>query len=318
MAISTELEASKAYLCMNMPTKTLMTIEHHSLQLVYAPLRLHRRPLINKLMTSIEEHGQLVPVVVVPSGHNQWMLMDGYVRVNALRHLGKDTVNAEAWNCDPSEALLILLTEHQSRPWEAIEEALLLQELHTQHKFSQNDIAARVGRDKSWVSRRLSLLDGLSESIREAMISDKLSLWSATRVLVPLARANAEHAESLLNHLLKHVVSTRSLGDFYHHYQRSNHQQRSKMVNDLDLFFKAQASLIVEKQTQQLQAGPEGQWCSKLRLIKKTLQALTALTASVLTPPSKNIEHCEAIEVFNQVATEFELLTKSVRRFVDV
>ena len=62
------------------------------------------------------------------------------------------------------------------------------------------------------------------------------------------------------------AVNTRTLRDFYHYYQRSNPQQRSKMVNDLDLFFKAQASLSVEKQAQSLQAGPEGEWCSKLQL----------------------------------------------------
>ena len=115
--------------------------------------------LLDRLAASIETHGQLMPVVVVPLPANQWVLMDGYLRLKALQRLGKDTVNVEVWACNPPQAILALLTGHQSRAWEAIEEALLLQELHTQHRLSQGTIANKIGRDKSWVCRRLSLLE---------------------------------------------------------------------------------------------------------------------------------------------------------------
>ena len=302
---------------MNIPTKTLMTLEHHCLQLPYAPLRLQRHRLVNNLMTSLEEHGQLVPVVVVPSVNNQWILMDGYLRVNALRRLGKDTLAAEVWGCDPAEALLTLLTEHQSRAWETIEEALLLQELYTQHGLSQSSIATRMGRDHSWVSRRLSLLEGLTDPMREAIIDSKISLWNATRILVPVARATPAHAELLLQYLLKQPTSTRMLDNFYQHYQRSNQQQRFKMVNDFDLFFKAQASLVKEKQAHQLQAGPEGQWCSQLRSVKHTLTSLIPLAAKVLTPASDSPEYHEVLKVFNEAKTEFDILTHTIRRLTD-
>ncbi len=302
---------------MNIPTKTLMTLEHHCLQLPYAPLRLQRHRLVNNLMISLEEHGQLVPVVVVPSVNHQWILMDGYLRANALRRLGKDTLAAEVWNCEPAEALLTLLTEHQSRAWETIEEALLLQELYTQHGLSQGDIATRLGRDKSWVSRRLSLLEGLTDPIREAIISGKLSLWNAARIIVPLARANAVHAEFLLQYLLKQPLSTRLLDNFYHHYQQSNQPQRSKMVNDFDLFFKAQASLVKEKQAHQLQEGPEGRWCSQLRFVKHTLTSLIALAVQVLTPAPDSLAYNEVLKVFNEAKTEFDVLTHTLRRLTD-
>lgn len=302
---------------MNTISKTIMTLEHHCLQLPYAPLRLQRHRLVNNLMTSLEEHGQLVPVVVVPSVNNKWILMDGYLRVSALRRLGKDTLAAEVWACDPAEALLTLLTEHQSRAWETIEEALLLQELYTQHGLSQSSIAARMGRDQSWISRRVSLLDGLTEPMREAIISGKLSLWNATRVLVPMARAIPAHAELLLQYLLKQQISTRMLDHFYQHYQQSNQQQRFKMVSDLDLFFKAQASLANEKRAQKLQAGPEGQWCSQLRSVKHTLTSLIPLAAQVLTPVSDSPEYNEVIKVFNDAKTEFDILTDTIRRLTD-
>ena len=184
-------------------TKTLMTVEHHCVQQPYSSLRLHKRGLLDGLVTSIENHGQLMPVVVVPLSTNRWILMDGYLRLKALRRLGKDTVDIEVWACNPAQALLALLMGHQSRAWEAIEEALLLQELHTQHGMSQSDIAKKIGRDQSWVSRRLSLLAQMPESIQQAMMTGKISLWSAVRILAPMARAIPEHGERLLQYMMK-------------------------------------------------------------------------------------------------------------------
>ena len=253
-----------------------------------------------------------MPVVVVPLSANRWVLMDGYLRLKALRRLGKDTVEAEVWACDPAQALLALLTGHQSRAWEAIEEALLLQELHTQHGLSQNSIADRIGRDKSWVSRRLSLLEQMPESIQQAMMAGKLSLWSATRVMAPLARANTPHGECLLQYLLKHPLSTRELQFFYDHYQQSNHPQRSSMVNAPDLFFKAQKLHVVEKQAKELQAGPIGKWQSQLRLIRHTLVPLIPLASTVFIPRQDMTERRPLLDLLHAAKTQFDLLTETV------
>jgi ParB family transcriptional regulator, chromosome partitioning protein len=302
---------------MNTITKTLLTIEHHCLLQPYSPLRLHKQGLLEKLVISIEAHGQLMPVVVVPLSSNRWILMDGYLRLKALRRLGKDTISAEIWACDPARALLALLTGHQSRAWEAIEEALLLQELHAQHGLSQGNIANKIGRDKSWVSRRLSLLEQMPESIQQAIMTGKLSLWIATRLIVPLARANTSHAECLLQYLLKHSLSTRELQFFYDHYQQSNHPQRSQMANDPDLFFKAQKLLLIEKQTKALQAGPVGQWQSKLHLVRNALAPLNKLASNVFIPRQEATERRQLLELLHSTRTQFDVLTETVRSLLD-
>ena len=302
---------------MNTITKTLIAVEHHCLQLLYAPLRLHRQGWVDRLAVSIEQHGQLVPVVVVSLGENQWALIDGYLRVKALRRLGQDVINAEAWACDLAQALIAFLTEHQSRAWGVFEEALLLQELHTQHGFSQSHLAKKTGHDQSWVSRRLSLVEQLPDGVQQAMIQGKLSVWSATRVMVPMARAMPSHAELLLQHVLKHPLSTRELRYFYDHYQRSSHPQRLRMVKDPDLFFKAQKSLALEKQARVLQVGPAGQWKSKLRLIRNILMSLASLTSTVFIQGQEAEERHQLIEVFNSAKVPFDLLSETIRSFID-
>ena len=302
---------------MNTITKTLMTIEHHCVQQPYAALRLPKQGLLGGLVTSIESHGQLMPVVVVPLSTHRWVLMDGYLRVKALQRLGKDTVDAEVWACDPAQALLALLTSHQSRAWEAIEEAFLLQELNTQHGLSHSGIAKKIGRDQSWVSRRLSLLEHMPESIQQAMMTGKISLWSATRIMVPMARAIPEHGECLLQYLMTHPLSTRELNFFYDHYQQSNHTQRFKMVSDPELFLKAQKLLAIEKQAKTLQAGPIGKWQSQLRLVRHTLAPLIPVASNIFIPRQEATERRQLLDILHAAQTQFDLLTETVRSLLN-
>jgi len=208
---------------MNTKNKEILTIEHHVLALKYAHIRLTKHKAIDALVESIDRHGQIVPVTIVRDTFDtRWVLIDGYLRVNALARLGKDTIDAQIWHYDEQKALIMMLLNNQTRGWEALEEALLLRELSDKYALSQNTIAQRIGRDKSWVSRRLSLLEGLSETILKALLSGTCSHWVAVRILAPLARANTQHAAQLLEHLAKNHYSTRELNRFYEHYTRSN------------------------------------------------------------------------------------------------
>ena len=140
--------------------KKVFTMEFHSLQLPYASLRIHKKNFLHKMEQSIQQYGQIAPVITVQIKENQWVLVDGYLRVEALKRIKSDVVKAEEWNCDLQQALVSVLRDLQHRPWEAIEEALLLRELKSL-KMSQSQMAERLGRDQSWVSRRLALLDSL-------------------------------------------------------------------------------------------------------------------------------------------------------------
>jgi ParB family transcriptional regulator, chromosome partitioning protein len=302
---------------MNVIKKTPITVEHHCLDLMFAPTRLKQRGKLSNLMASIEQHGQLVPAVIVTTENPQkWILIDGYLRLNALQRLSKDTIAAEIWDCDILQALSTLLTEHQSRLFEPLEEALLLRELH-QRGLSQDAISCAVGRDRSWVCRRLSLIEYMPESILQAVLKGKLSLWSAQRVLTPVARANKIHADKLLSYLLKNHISTRDLQLFYEHYQRAHAQERSTMVNAPDLFFKAQKFVRVEKNAKNLRLGPEGKWCSMLSWLTINLKQIIELIPQVLYPHQASQERERLLNVFCQAKTQFDLLTANLQGMTD-
>src|ERR1700728_1489682 len=207
-----------------------LDLDLHRLELRFASRRLVEPRAVARIAHSIERCGQVVPCIVVAAsdgtGGERLVLIDGYRRVAALRRLGRDTASVEQWTCDLTDALLGLLARTQNRPFASIEEALLIRELLQGLGLSQHDLARRCGRDVSWVSRRLQLLSGLPDAALTAVRDGTLSSWAASRVIVPLARANPEHAERLLAMLATSPLSTRELWCWFEHYQQTQRSSR--------------------------------------------------------------------------------------------
>ncbi len=115
------------------------------------------------------------------------------------------------------------MTHMQGRAWDVYEQAAIINELRLTHRMSRGQIAVILGKNKSWVSRRLLLLETLDDKMIELIREGKISSWSAQRVLVPMARANAGHAELLFQALKKENISMRRLWLLFDHYNGSSY-----------------------------------------------------------------------------------------------
>lgn len=249
------------------------------------------------MMSSLERFGQLNPVSAVQGQNQQLILIDGYLRVEALRRLGSDTVLTEIWPCQEQEALIRLLAGSQQRHWDAIEQATLIQQLKCRFQCSLSDIARRIGRDLSWVSRRLSLIEALSEDLLDAVLKGHISTWAASRVLAPLARANAEHAEALSRSLVAEPMGTRDLAEFFRHYQKANAKRRQKMVQQPSLFLRALRAQEQQSEEQALREGPEGQWLRDLKSVRGILARLRrALPQVISTAQNEDVRFFAALD----------------------
>jgi len=145
-----------------------------------------------------------------------------------------------------------------------------------------SEIARSIGRDVSWVTRRLALIESLSDEILAAVSQGHISTWAATRVLIPLARAKPSHAEQLSHYLSRTPSNTRDLAAFLTHYERSNKQTRDRMVADPGLFFKAHKSRDHEKLAHALDQGPEGEWVKDLDIVTAMLRRLLRRVETVI------------------------------------
>lgn len=311
-------------LCVNVAgmktiSKTQQRIEVRYLEQPFAALRQRKLSAYMKLMESLQqEEDQLVPVIVVPGQEQHWILIDGYLRVGALKKLGVDTVAAEIWSCDTATALLFLMIGTQQRPWEAIEQGQLLEILNKEYGISQVEIAKGIGRDVSWVNRRLALVQDISSNGFRAYSESKISKWALTRVIQPLARANSEHADRLIEYLYHTKQSTRSLEKYFNHYQRSNQKTRQKIVENPELFFKILEEKETDKKTEVLVNGPEGRWVDRLNVFMNTLRDLKNLVVTVFYPGQEKKCQEKLKNKFNQGVKSFSEYEKMTRKQINV
>lgn len=292
--------------------ENVLRLDLHALIPRFAPLRLRDAARLGRLVASIEQQGQLMAVVAVPEvgkdGH--WVLIDGYRRLEALQRLGQDLIWVDVWERSVDEALLGCLARGPDRGWEAIEEAALIEELTKRHSLQA--IARQLGRDVSWVSRRLSLLKDLPEDLLEQVRQGKLSVWAATRILAPLARANSEHARILLSQLEQQPLSTRELKRLYSHYREANKTQRQRLVKNPGLFLKAVQRREQESADKRLAEGPEGAWCKDLTVVGAILKRLIGQAPTLLAAAQDALERERLEQAFAPAKTQFQRLEQAL------
>lgn len=270
-------------------------VELHRLQLRFAAARVIDERAVQRLVQSIDACGQRIACIAVGEPEHTaedagLVLIDGYRRVAALRRLGRDSALVECWSCTLPEALAQLLARSHSRAFAAIEEALLLRELIDAQRLSQREAARLCARDASWVQRRLQLLGALPEALLQAVQRAQLSAWAAVRVFVPLARANAEHAQRLLLAIQAQSLSTRELQLWFTHYQRAQRREREHMVEHPRLLLDSLAEREQARAAARLKAGPEGQAVAELGQLQALLERARHNLAAMAPPLADGVK----------------------------
>lgn len=139
---------------------------------------------------SMARYGQLSPLVVCLR-EEQAELLDGFKRVASARVLpGVASLQARRLEVDEQTAkAMILGLNGTGGRMKELEEAWIVHALVREDGLSQLQVAELLERHKSWVSRRLALLERLAEECREDL---RLGLLSPTmaRQLVRLPAGN--------------------------------------------------------------------------------------------------------------------------------
>jgi hypothetical protein len=139
---------------------------------------------------SLERYGQVAPVVVCLREEAPEVL-DGFKRVTAARAVpGMCDLSARLLAADERAAKAAIYGLNRgSRPVQELEEAWVVHALVREDGLTQVEAAELLGRDKSWVCRRLALVERLAEEAREDL---RLGLLAPTaaRALVQLPAGN--------------------------------------------------------------------------------------------------------------------------------
>ncbi len=148
---------------------------------------------LDELAQSIEEKGIIQPLTVRKYGSG-YQLIAGERRLRAARQAGLKSVPAILLSIiTDEEAMEISLIENiQREDLNAIEEAMAYRTLMDEFQLSQEELAKKVGKDRSTISNMLRLLK-LSPEVRSALEKDQISMGHARALLGIPDQKNQAH-----------------------------------------------------------------------------------------------------------------------------
>jgi len=161
----------------------------------FAPLRIANPVAEQAMLRSMVKYGQQTPVVVCRIADGNPELLDGFKRLRVGRQLGikELTVRTLDVGLRACKAAMLLLNR-VGRPITSMEEALVVHSLCHEDGLNQVEIATLLNCHKSWVCRRLALIERLCDEAQESI---RLGLLPAS-IGAELSRLQRCNQEQLL------------------------------------------------------------------------------------------------------------------------
>jgi len=128
------------------------------------PLHMPAAQSVKKMAESLKARGQLTPIMVAQEPP---MAVDGFKRIQAAQGLGIHTLKAIVLNIELPMARAMMVLLNRSGSFSMIQEALVVRALINIDGLRQKDAAIMLERHKSWVSRRLLMIQRLAPEIIE-------------------------------------------------------------------------------------------------------------------------------------------------------
>lgn len=191
------------------------------------PRRVFNDKSLNELAQSIKEKGILQPIIVRRTGDGTFKIVAGERRWRAATMAGLKKVPVIIKDTAPSDSLEIALIENlQREDLNPLETAEAFHRLMKEFNLTQEELSAKVGKERATVANYLRLLK-LPEEIKELINKGSLSMGHARAILsvegksdqIALARAvvtkglSVREAESLATRLTQPKKKTSRLKD---------------------------------------------------------------------------------------------------------
>lgn len=183
---------------------------------------------LEDLKQSISEQGVLQPVIVRRKA-GRYELVAGERRLRAAKLAGLTSVPALVRQVSDSEALEIALVENlQREDLNPIDEARGYKELIKRFALTQEQLAKKIGKDRTTIANTLRLLQ-LPDSVRQGLENGDISVGHA-RALLGLEDA---HAIEQVYHMIRHRgLSVRQVEAIVRRRQREKARPRRQRLRE--------------------------------------------------------------------------------------
>lgn len=153
------------------------------------PRRHFEHAAMEDLVSSINEHGIVEPLIVTRLADDRYELVAGERRLRAAEIAGLETVPCVVRTASEQDKLELALIENvQRQDLNPIEEARAYERLIAEFGLTQDQVSAKVGKSRPQVANMVRLLQ-LPQDIQQALIDRKISASNA-RTLLSLPSEN--------------------------------------------------------------------------------------------------------------------------------
>lgn len=148
----------------------------------FQPRRQFDEDGLEELADSIRQNGLLQPLVVRPAG-SAWEIVAGERRWRALKRAGWERAPVLVRELTDEQMLVLALVENlQREDLSALEEATGYQALLDEFGLTQQEVAERVGKDRSTVANAVRLL-ALPAPVQELMAAGRITAGHGRAIL---------------------------------------------------------------------------------------------------------------------------------------
>lgn len=155
---------------------------------------------LSELKQSILQNGLIQPITVRRSSSTKYELISGERRLRAIKEIGYKTIPAYIIVVNTKEAMvaLALIENIQREKLNAIEIAHAYKRLIDECNLSQEEVSAKVGKDRTTITNSIRLLK-LPVEIQNSLVKEEISAGHA-RALINI------YDEKLQLHLLEKII----------------------------------------------------------------------------------------------------------------
>ena len=173
----------------------------------YQPRKIFDEEALNELAESIKEHGIVQPIIVKKSIKG-YELVAGERRTKASRIAGLKTIPAIIKNFNDQEMMEIALIENiQRENLNPIEEAMAYDNILKSSNMTQDELAKKFGKSRSYITNILGLLK-LPETTKKYVEKNKLTM-SHARALSKLE--DEEQIDRLADKIITEGLNVRTI-----------------------------------------------------------------------------------------------------------
>jgi len=195
----------------------------------YQPRKVFNDDKMKELAASIKEQGVIQPVIVHRAGSG-YQLIAGERRWRASRLAGLKTIPALIKEATKRELLEMALIENiQREDLNPLEAAEAYKRLQDEFKLTQEDLAKRVGKERSTVTNFLRLL-GLPKEIKQELATGTLSMGHA-KALLSLERVRDQMQAAFM--IVKKGLSVREAEALAARLKNPPKEKRARLSHEL-------------------------------------------------------------------------------------